>query len=361
MYNDIRQGGHGYVAKLYGAGFVAPEFEDLEDFKAVHRAAISIIKREEERAKAPKRRKAATENEGYSEAVVEPVIEHWRFSPETRINSLIEDKWKADHYVNMCAKITRMLSRGESAIDSDLLEDVLVRAAEKFLRNESRPVLTNELSDFYNPFMMKKATSERLLHEACVRNKLEESLVKEVLNTDPQLIKLRSQADLPPEILEPLQAFRGVTDWSFDPEVRMTQKLVGVTRLIALIEEYGDEATKYFLKKEKKKIENSGFTSQVPAGRRGGWAHGKPVLADTVRYPTLQCVAHSLPKDAHYRAQAVHALRILERSRGWTFSDKTKAVNALKEVLDTQGFEDRKVHTSECTACAERLSRAIAT
>jgi hypothetical protein len=30
----------------------------------------------------------------------------------------------------------------------------------------------------------------------------------------------------------------------------------------------------------------------------------------------------------------MHAIQVLERSRGWSFSDKTKAVNALKEVLD---------------------------
>ena len=30
----------------------------------------------------------------------------------------------------------------------------------------------------------------------------------------------------------------------------------------------------------------------------------------------------------------MHAIQVLERSRGWTFSDKLKAVNVLKEVLD---------------------------
>ena len=331
MYNDIRDGGNSYVEKLYGKDLVAPNFQDLEDFKGVHRAAVSIIKREEERAKAPKRRKASAENEGYSEPVVEPVMDHWRFKPQTVQKSLVEDKWKADNYVKMCAKIRSLLGANSSAaVDSDAFLDVLRRASDIFLRNESRPVLTNELGDFDNPFMMRKMCTERLLHETCVRNKLEESLVNELLENDVQLIKLKSQAEIPPEVLEPLQAFRGVTDWSFDPETRMCQKLHAVKSLLAKIDS-GDTS------KKNSKENHLGFVSQVPTGRRGGWAHGKErsqKYHEAIRYPTLQTVAHSLPKDPHYRSQAVNAISILERSRGWTFSDKTKAINSLKEVLD---------------------------
>ena len=343
MYNDVREGKEPYIEKLYGSSFSAPEFTSMDDFKSVHRIAVSIIKREEERAKAPKRRKAGAENEGYSEPVVEPPLEHWRFQKDNVVKSLVEDKWKSDYYAFVCAKIQETLGPNASAIDSDDFVSVLRRATEKYLRNESRPVLTNELSDYYNPFMMKKSTTERLLHEGCVRNKLEESLVPAFIDQQTEFVKLRSQAELPPEVLEPLQAFRGIVNWSFDPEKRMDQKLDGIQHLLDDIAgesgdtEGGNPPTGSRVKH--RYANHYGFTSEVPRGRRGGWGHGKPLSPEKqdlqrMRYPTLQRVAHSLPKDPQYRSQAMHAIEVLERSRGWEFSDKTKAVNAMKEVLD---------------------------
>jgi hypothetical protein len=332
MYNDIREGRAEYAEKLFGAKMPTPEFSNLDEFNAFHRNAVAIIRREEEKAKTPKKRKAAAENEGYSEQIIEPALEHWRFQKENQIKSLIEDKWKADFYVSMCQRIQDTLRPDSSPADSDSFNSVLRRATEKYLRNESRPVLTNELGDYYNPYMMKKATTERLLHESCVRNKLEESLVPELIANEGEFVKLRSQADLPPEVLEPLQAFRGIVDWSFDPEARMDQKLSKVENLVNSIlkdQPYVEETRRA----------DSGFNSVVPRGRRGGWGHGKPASKDqeyqqSVRYPTLQRVAHSLPKDPQYRSQAIHAIQVLERARGWELSDKTKAINTMKEVLD---------------------------
>ena len=347
MYNDILSGNAEYAERLYGKNFAAPEFADFSEFRSFHRVAVNIIMREEERAKAPKRRKSAAENEGYSEPVVEPALEHPRFLPETVIKSLVEDKWKADYYVFMCERLKDVLNPDLAEVDSDSFDAVLKRATEQYLRNQSRPILTNELSDYSNPFMMKKAATARLLHEGCVRNKLEETLVSELLESDPSLVKLRSQASLPAEVLEPLQAFRGLTNWSFDPEIRMEQKidaLLDITRnLLAGKEAMELETSEPILSNGRIKHpyrNHVGFVSSAPKGRVGGWGHGKPVTdektdLEKVRYPTLQRVAHSLPQDAQYRSQAMHAIQVLERSRGWEFSDKTKAVNALKEVLDT--------------------------
>ena len=332
MYQDVREGKASYIEKLYGTTFVAPELGNLDEFKQVHRAAVAIIRREEQKAKAPKRRKAAAENEGYSEPVIEPELDHWRFKKENRIRSMVEDRWKADHYVGLCHQIKETLRPDESEIDSDSFKAVLRKATEKYLRNEARPILTNELSDYYNPYMMKRSVTERLLHEGCVRNKLEETLVPKFLNEDPQLVKLRSSAELPPEVVEPIQAFRGVVNWSFDPELRMSQKLESVEDLLNSIVS-GSEFSPSMKKA------STGFRSTVPRGRRGGWGVGKPLSKDKEylagsRYPTLQRVAHSLPTDPQYRSQAMHAIQVLERSRGWEFADKTKAVNAMKEVLD---------------------------
>ena len=41
------------------------------------------------------------------------------------------------------------------------------------------------------------------------------------------LVKLRRQAALPPEALEPLSAFRGDVRWHFDARQRLEQKLQG--------------------------------------------------------------------------------------------------------------------------------------
>lgn len=346
IYNDVKAGGSEYVSKLYGTDFEVPEFADMEEFRQIHRLAVGIIRREEERAKIPKKRKATAENEGYSEPVIEPSIDNWRFTKDNSIKSLVEDVWKADRYVWLCQRLSSRLMQEGSEIQSDDLLSVLKRATEKYLKTQGRPVLTNELADFENPYMMKKSTMERLLHEGCVRNKLEESLVPDVLNSDPELTKLRTQADMPPEILEPLQAFRGMTDWSFDPEIRIEQKLVNLNAFLDQVlgaEKNISEPKLVSLSdgRVSHRFSNHlGFVSAVPQGRRGGWGQGKPDSAEKrdlskVRYPTLQRVAHALPKDPHYRSQAVHAIQVLERSKGWTFSDKTKAVNALKEVLDT--------------------------
>jgi hypothetical protein len=347
IYTDAREGGSEYIEKLYGNSLkTIPKFTDFDEFKNVHRIALSIIRREEEKAKIPKKRKSAAENEGYSEPVVEPPLEHWRFQRDAVLGSLVEDKWRADSYASLCSQISNVLDLDSSVEGpaSDSFKSVLKRATEKYLRNEGRPVLTNELADFSNPYMMKRASMKRLLHEGCVRNKLEESLVPELLEKSIELAKLRSEADMPPEVLEPLQAFRGITDWSFDPEIRMEQKLANLNALMDEILGVNSAVKKTETKLSDGRVTHKfnnhlGFVSSVPTGRRGGWGHGKPDSADKadlkkMRYPTLQRVAHSLPKDPHYRSQAEHAIQVLERSRGWTFSDKTKAVNALKEVLD---------------------------
>ena len=337
IYNDVKSGNHSYIEKLYGSKLIdPPSFTDFEEFKKYHRAAVAVIRREEEKAKAPKKRKAQAENEGYSEPVIEPVIEHPRFMADHVTKSIVEDQWKSAFYANLCESVDEILSPNSPPIDSDAFMDVLKRATAKYVRAESRPVLTNELADFENPYMMKKSTTERLLHQNCVRNKLEESLVSKFIDTRPDMLKLRSEADLPPEVLEPLQAFRGITNWSFNPEIRMNQKLDAINMLLTT----GSPNVQPAWKWNHPYSNHLGFVSQVPRGRRGGWGHGKPLSPSKqdlaqMRYPTLQRVAHSLPKDPQYRAQAIHAIQVLERSKGWDFSDKTKAINTMKEVMDT--------------------------
>lgn len=60
-------------------------------------------------------------------------------------------------------------------------------------------------------------------------------MVQRALDERPDLIKLRLRAPLPPEVIEPLIAFRGDTNYNFDPRTRLTQKL---QRLFVLISQW---------------------------------------------------------------------------------------------------------------------------
>ena len=189
------------------------------------------------------------------------------------------------------------------------------------------------------------------------------------------LVKLRRQAQLPPEALEPLSAFRGDVRWSFDSRERLQQKLEGqflrscsgsvilwtffiwhtghngmVLEVrgpgeLALMAVAGVQGAIEALKKSPDVAEllealpekqtrahpsglhhpwrnHLGFESFVPRGVAGGTKFGQPeeqlaTELQQLRYPTLQRVAHTLPKDLKWRAHVVRSIRVLERNRHW--------------------------------------------
>lgn len=45
-------------------------------------------------------------------------------------------------------------------------------------------------------------------------------------------------------------------------------------------------------------------------------------------------MAHSLPRDRKYRKMVIHAIRILERSRGWDHESKLKAISQMIQVCN---------------------------
>ena len=97
-------------------------------------------------------------------------------------------------------------------------------ATRKAVLDKIRPVLASELSDFETPYMMKRVTREKMLH-SIARNEMEKKLVDRVLNRQPDLIKARVQAPMPPEVLEPLFAFLGHQNWNFNPQERLAQQI----------------------------------------------------------------------------------------------------------------------------------------
>lgn len=239
--------------------------------------------------------------------------------------------------------------------------DVMTRAVRDEMVDHARPVFNTLLEDFSHPYMAKYYMMRNILMERS-RNKMDESMIDQYLMNRPDLTKLRLEAPMPPEVLEPLAAFRGDTRWSFDARRRLSQKLEGTLAALDSIEETSrslpDPSSKEKLIKQRitsvmaslpewRRTEtpnhpfknNQGFASVTPNDFTGGIKVGMPVNPlkselSGLRYPTLQRVAHTLPKDDRYRNNVVHSIRILERSRGWDFSSKIRAINTTKDIFD---------------------------
>ncbi|EPR60336.1 hypothetical protein TGGT1_235398 [Toxoplasma gondii GT1] len=291
------------------------------------------------------------------------------FSEPVELLSLAEDLHKAEIYTQTTEKLEKQWPAAggvAKGIQGDQFFDVMAAAVREDLQDQSRPVLVNELTDHENPYCMKREALRRLVLHACTRNCLDETLTDTLLDRRADLQRLRSKARLPPEVLEPLAAFVGITRFSFDRRARLNQKVTAVQHALRQISLDGvvntaeqaegqDEPTM-----DAEKVEavlsvlpenfpsdalhphhpfrnHFGFESSVPYGVVGSISMGKgrkkieKELA-RLRYPTLQRVAHSLPKDLKYRESVAHAIRVLERSRGWDFESKVKAINALVEV-----------------------------
>jgi len=293
------------------------------------------VKSKLRRRREARRQHRQMSNVGYTEDDPMPPVESELFAEPHLTNSMVEDRWKAEYYLNACNQIDATFPPRAAAISSDCFNDILRLALRLHARDEVRPVLTHELADSPNPYTLKRAALERLLHHGVVRNKLEESLVEKFLDASPGLAKLRASADAPPELTEPLAAFRGLTDWSCDPRERLRQKLVAIN--LAL----DGAALPPPVWRFKHPFRNHfGFASAAPFERTGGWNVGRPqsrldLEMKRMRYPTLQRVAHSLPKDPVYRSSVIQSINVLERSKGWELEDKTRAVNTMKEIYDS--------------------------
>lgn len=269
------------------------------------------------------------------------------FSQETECLSLIEDIHKAEIYREINAKLANQWVE-TTQHSSDHFFNVMVRALRDELRDQSRPVLANEFADFQLPYMMLRQCLKRFLEVVCVRNKSDEAVVPDLLDKLPAMIKLRSQAPLPNEALEPLMAFRGDVRWSFDNRRRLAQKTHDVKNLLQMIQDDQTDLENLCSRlpetypsdqlHENHPFRNHfGFTTASPSGYVGWIKQGKPKRKleeelELYRYPTLQRIAHSLPRSPKYRSNVARVITILERSRGWSFENKIKAINSLKEV-----------------------------
>ena len=312
--------------------------------------------------------------------LVTSVWQEEEFQDEWRKQSILEDLWKSEYYRQHHRKLREagalelsfpvpfrffqdIPEREPLAFRSDRLADVLKTALRSEYADQNRPVLTHELADFDNPYMMKRSSMERLLHERCVRNQLDERCLPRLLDQHSDLTKLRRQASLPPEVLEPLAAFRGDVRWNFNSRARLNQKLQAANAALhaisksssiegvlgALPENQVDEPEQQLEDIHHPWRNHLGFESDVPRGVAGGTKFGQPEpelesQIARLRYPTLQRVAHTLPSDPKWRAHVVRSIRVLERSKDWDYNSKLNAINRMKEVYDH--LKPSEVYTS---------------
>ncbi|KAL8441576.1 hypothetical protein Emed_007540 [Eimeria media] len=197
--------------------------------------------------------------------------------------------------------------------------------------------------------------------------------IDKYLNRRSDLVKLRLGAKLPPEVVEPLAAFHGLTTYSFDKRTRLGQKADAIKRAVdaahrgmdKVLEGMPENQRSDLIHKNHPFCNHFGFVSAVPWGTVGSVTMGaeKGVVEkelERIRYPTLQRVAHTLPKDPKYRAVVAHAIRVLERSSGWDFESKVKVTgddktDAIQKLGLLQGFEIHQVlDHSKTSACAAR-------
>lgn len=305
------------------------------------------------------RRDYTRKNSGYKEDEEVPQVHDAEFEGPWRQSSIVEDLWKSEYYQAIHREARKSIpERGLLATRTDRLADVAAAAYRKHITDQNRPVLTHELADFENPYMMRRSALDRLLQERCVRNQLDERCVPRLLDNHPDLVKLRAQAALPPEVLEPLAAFRGDSRWHFDSRERLGQKLADAAEALnAVLVEPSSVSPENLRAVADKLPENQevrpdqvpgihhpwhnhvGFESAVPTGVTGSTKFGQPMKAIEkqvlgLRYPTLQRVAHTLPTDPKWRAHVVRTINVLERSRDWDFQSKLAAINSLKEIYD---------------------------
>lgn len=259
------------------------------------------------------------------------------FSEQSETASLVEDVSKASRYEDL--KEMLECSMPKSPITSDRFIDVMTRAIEKAISSIERPVLMNELSDYESAYAMKRAAVRNLLLNRCTRNSFEETRIDKFMDSQIGLYRQRFNAPVPPEVVEPLVAFSGISYYSFCPLKRLEQKLDGIKTLLDGIrqgnQQVFEELPEFKSREGRYPFRNYyGFKSKIPKGVTGSIKMGKEVNEEEIRYPNLQCVAHSLPKDQKYRSIVSHAIRVLERSRGWDHASKIKAVNRLIDVYN---------------------------
>lgn len=298
--------------------------ESAQDLKKAFQVVKAQFAKGLQREGRKKKRAAMFRGGSQGPAVFNPEVERSvvadEFSEGRLQESLVEDTQKAQKYVAEFWALAKYLPTNPHVLD-DSLSSVYARALAHRILDQSMPVLTHELGKSRFPYLTYQSALSRLLKLKAARNAFDESLVEDY--TRQQVQPLIACAVPPPEAFEPIIAFRGDREWSYCPVKRMTQKLKGVSALVD-----------HLVHQEPLKTVNPGFESEVPRDQLGGQFMGRPLPPRSLRYPTLGCVAHSLPTDPAYKSAVIHAIKLLEVSPKWPQASKIQMINSLKEVYD---------------------------
>ncbi|EUD66236.1 hypothetical protein C922_03431 [Plasmodium inui San Antonio 1] len=286
--------------------------------------------------------------------------------------TLIEDLYKAYIYSRAFAALSNQY-RTRHTISNDFLH-VMIRAMKSSILERVNPTLVNEFAHFTNPYMLMKHALENFILHRHVKNPYEESLICEHLKrkTHMNVLKLDS-AEVPVEVYEPLASFRGDINYNYDVRekfaniIRTQLDILGVVTGGAtdtMSNFGGDDATRsesnsdqlndvlrILPENARAPFQNYPFDNlkalktKMRKKYMGGIKNSKPINVEDeelshMRYPNLQSVAHSLPADPKYRANVIHAIKVLERSKHWDHASKIKAINTLVDVWNDMHSSD---------------------
>ncbi|GAB65458.1 hypothetical protein PCYB_061900, partial [Plasmodium cynomolgi strain B] len=286
--------------------------------------------------------------------------------------TLIEDLYKAYIYSRAFTTLSNQY-RTRHTISNDFLH-VMISAIRSSILERVNPTLVNEFAHFKNPYMLMKRALENFILHGHVKNPYEESLICEHLKRKTYLNVLKlDSAEVPLEVYEPLASFRGDVNYNYD----MREKFASIVRtqldildVVAggvtdtMSNTTGDDTTRsestsaqlnavlrILPENAREPFQNYPFDNlkalktQMRKKYVGGIKNSKPINVEDeelshVRYPNLQSVAHSLPTDSKYRANVIHAIRVLERSKHWDHASKIKAINTLVDVWNDMHSSD---------------------
>ncbi|SBS81509.1 conserved Plasmodium protein, unknown function [Plasmodium ovale] len=307
--------------------------------------------------------------------------------------TLIEDMYKAYIYSKAYTMLNNKYITKHN-ISNDFVH-VMVNTIRQYILEKIRPTLINEFGVYTNPYMLFKNSLQNYLLNQYVKNAYEETLMDDYINrkTSLNILKINS-ANVPVEVFEPLASFRGDVHYNFDPREKFKVSIGTSLRILGALtdavnkgaankgaantgavntgaantgaanevidnpsREQGGDKTKMYEREddlvnkilsilpENKKFpfenypfENlKSFRTHIQKKYIGGIKNSKPLNIEeeelnNVRYPNLQCVAHSLPRDVKYRDNVIHAIKVLERSKHWDHASKIKAINTLIDV-----------------------------
>ncbi|CAA9987142.1 conserved Plasmodium protein, unknown function [Plasmodium knowlesi strain H] len=286
--------------------------------------------------------------------------------------TLVEDLYKAYIYSRAFTTLSNQY-RTKHTISNDFLH-VMIRAIRSSIMERVNPTLVNEFANFKNPYMLMKHAFENFILHGHVKNPYEESLISEHLKRKTYLNVLKlDSAEVPVEVYEPLASFRGDVHYNYDVKekfasiIRTQLDILGVIaggETHAMSNSAGDDATdnegastslntvlRILPENACAPFENYPFDNlkalktQMRKRYMGGIKNSKPINVEDeelshMRYPNLQSVAHSLPSDSKYRANVIHAIKVLERSKHWDHASKIKAINTLVDVWNNMHASD---------------------